>query len=322
MSSKTMNEKKLMIPKFIAYMVLIMFLSFMYYLNKPIYTPKVLYIPKGSINQIIAQMHNKSYDVSKLDALLLRLIGSPQSGWINLENGANTKADFLYKITHAKAALQNVTLIPGETTFVFLNQLAQNLQLDRGKLQKEYDKQAPVLEGAFLPNTYSLPLGITEKELIRILLNVSSKKMKKLSYKFFGNYNEKRWFHYVAIASVIQKESANVEEMPIVSSVIYNRIRKGMKLQMDGTLNYGKYSHIKVTSKRIKEDRSIYNTYIHNGVPSVPVCNVSIEAIKAAVFPAKTSYLYFMKNKKGVHDFSCNYSTHLTNIKRATKRNK
>jgi UPF0755 protein len=143
--------------------------------------------------------------------------------------------------------------------------------------------------------------------------------MKALSQKLFATYNEKKWFHYVSMASVIQKESANVQEMPIVSSVIYNRIKIGMHLQMDGTLNYGKYSHVKVTAKRIKEDMSSYNTYKYAGVPSDPVCNVSFDAIKAAVFPEKTDYLYFMKNKSGVHDFSRNYSTHLKNIRRATK---
>jgi len=106
-----------------------------------------------------------------------------------------------------------------------------------------------------------------------------------------------------------------------VSSVIYNRIRKGMKLQMDGTLNYGKYSHIKITPKRIKQDKSIYNTYLHKGLPSLPVCNVSIKAIKAAIFPAKTNYLYFMKNKNNLHDFTCNYSTHMLNIRHATNWN-
>lgn len=109
--------------------------------------------------------------------------------------------------------------------------------------------------------------------------------------------------------------------MPIVSSVIYNRIKKGMKLQMDGTLNYGKYSHVKVTPKRIKNDNSIYNTYKHAGVPPLAICNVSFDAIKAAIFPAKTNYLYFMRSKNGKHDFTRHYSTHLRNIKRATKRN-
>jgi len=209
--------------------------------------------------------------------------------------------------------------IPGETTFIFLNELSQELNLDRDLLQTEYDKQTNIIEGAFVPNTYSLPLGITEKELIRILLLNSQTLMQELSIKLFGTYNHKKWFHFVAIASVIQKESANNKEMPIVSSVIYNRVKKKMKLQMDGTLNYGKYSHVKVTPRRIREDNSIYNTYKITGVPKVPVCNVSFEAIRAAIFPAKTKYLYFMKSKNGTHDFSCNYSTHLTNIKRATK---
>lgn len=294
-------------------------LSLMYYLNKPIYTPKVLYIPAGSINKIITQLQSKNYDVCKIDSFVLRLIGSPQSGWVDMQTNANTKADFLYKLTTSKAALQNVTLIPGETTYVFLNQLANNLHLDRKKLQNEFDRNAPVKEGAFVPNTYRLPVGITEKELIRMLLNTSHKKMKELSLKFFGTYNEKKWFHYVAIASIIQKESANKAEMPLVSSVIYNRIKKGMKLQMDGTLNYGKYSHQKITPYRIRHDTTTYNTYKHRGLPDTPVCNVSIDAIRAAIFPKKTNYLYFMKSKNGTHDFTCNYSTHLRNIRRATK---
>jgi len=314
-----MKIKKLTIAKYVLEMILIIILSFMYYLNKPIVTPKVLFIPKGSINKIISQMQVENYDVSKLDSLFLRVLGSPQSGWINMSTQINTKGDFLYKLVTAKAALQNVTLIPGETTYVFLNQLANNLHLDIEILKREFNRQTYIEEGVFVPNTYRMPIGITEKDLIYLLLDISKKQMKKFSIKIFGTYNETKWFHYVAVASVIQKESANVKEMPIVSSVIYNRIKKGMKLQMDGTLNYGKYSHTKVTALRIREDKSIYNTYKYRGIPALPVCNVSFDAIRAAVFPARTDYLYFMKSKNGTHDFSRNYSTHLVNIKRATK---
>lgn len=285
----------------------------------PIKTSSVLHIPKGSINQIISQLKTQNYQVSKLDSLLLRAMGSPQSGWISFANVYLTRGDFLYKLTHSKAALQEITLIPGETTYIFLNQLSDNLKLDRKKLQNAYDTYSNIEEGAFVPNTYKIPIGITEEELIKLLLKTSLKQMKDLSIKFFGNYDEKKWFRYVAIASVIQKESANVKEMPIVSSVIYNRIKKGMKLQMDGTLNYGRYSHLRVTPKRIREDKSVFNTYIHKGIPKIPVCNVSFDSIKAAVFPAKTNYLYFMKSKNGTHDFSRYYSTHLDNINRATK---
>jgi len=236
-----------------------------------------------------------------------------------MSTNINTKADFLYKLTTAKAALQDVTLIPGETTYVFLTQLATELKLDFTILQDEFSRQSLMSEGALVPNTYKMPVGITEKELITLLLRASLEESVRFSKRLFGNYNEKKWFHYVAIASVIQKESANIEEMPLVSSVIYNRINKGMKLQMDGTLNYGKFSHVKITPKRIKEDNSQYNTYVYRGVPKTPVCNVGFEAIRAAIFPAKTDYLYFMKSKSGKHDFSCNYSTHLRNIRRVTK---
>lgn len=316
-----MNDKALTIVKWIFKIVFIIILSFMYYLNKPIQTQKVVFIPKGSINQIITQLSEKKYNLSRLDSLILRLIGSPQSGWIDIGTTSSTRADFLYKLTRAKAALQNVTLIPGETTYIFLNELSKKLNLSLEKLQYEYSKQTTQEEGALVPNTYRLPIGITERELIKILLSHSHKQMQELSIKLFGTYNEKKWFHFVAIASVIQKESANIEEMPLVSSVIYNRIKKGMKLQMDGTLNYGKYSHQRITSKRIREDNSLYNTYKNRGVPKIPVCNVSFDAIRAAVFPAKTDYLYFMKSKSGGHDFSRNYSTHLSNIKRVTKGN-
>jgi len=316
---RKMKVKILSMIKYVFEIVLIIIVSFMYYLNQPIESPKVLYIPSGSITKIITHLKSSNQKISKLDGLLLRLIGSPQSGWINVRNKHNTKADFLYKLTTAKAALQNITLIPGETSFIFLKQLSQQLQLNSTTLQNEYKKQVKFHEGSFVPNTYKIPIGITEHALIKLLLKVSYKNRVALSKKIFGTYNAQKWLQYVTIASIIQKESANKSEMPLVSSVIYNRLKKGMKLQMDGTLNYGKYSHVKVTPKRIKEDRTTYNTYKHRGLPDFPVCNVSDNAIVAAIFPAKTKYLYFMKSKKGTHDFSCNYSTHLKYIKHATK---
>lgn len=311
-----------MIIKYVLAIALLITLSLIYYLLKPIHTPKVLYIPAGSVHNIITHLESQNLDVTLLDLFLLRFIGSPQSGWIDIKSQSNTKADFLYKLTTAKAALQNVTLIPGETTYMFFLQLEKELDLNATLLQNAFKKHSPVEEGSLVPETYKLPKGITEEQLVKLLLQSAHKRHLALAQKFLGSYDQTKWFHYVAIASVIQKESANVEEMPLVSSVIHNRLKCNMPLQMDGTLNYGKYSHIRITPKRIKEDMSSYNTYKHRGVPSTPVCNVSEEAIEAAFLPAKSEYLYFMKNKKGTHDFSCNYSTHLKNIRYVTKRNK
>ena len=147
--------------------------------------------------------------------------------------------------------------------------------------------------------------------------NIPQKKYEKLATKYLKKYDKKEWLKYLIIASIIQKESANRAEMPIVASVIYNRLSIDMPLQMDGTLNYGKYSHIKVTPKRIRTDKSKFNTYKNRGLPPYPICSVSIDAIESALKPATTKYLYFMKNRDGVHDFTDSYKSHLNNINRA-----
>ncbi|MEA1918698.1 MAG: endolytic transglycosylase MltG [Campylobacterota bacterium] len=279
----------------------------------------MLYIPKGNITQIISHLQSKNFDLTRLDNYIVRFIGYPQQGWIDIGSHRLSHADFLYRLTTAKAALVDVTLIPGETTYFFLNDLAQQLNLDRRQLQLYFEKYAPLKEGAFVAETYKLPLGITEKKAIKILLYRSREQMRAWSEKIFGTFDEKKWFHFVTLASVLQKEAASIEDMSMVSSVIYNRLSKGMRLQMDGTLNYGKYSHTKVTAKRIREELSSYNTYKYKGLPPLPVCNVGIDAVKAAIFPAKSEYLYFVRGKNGQHQYSRYYSTHKRNIANATK---
>ena len=89
---------------------------------------------------------------------------------------------------------------------------------------------------------------------------------------------------------------------------------------MDGTLNYGKYSHMKVTPSMIKNDTTDYNTYKNRGLPKSPVCAIEFEAIKAAIFPVKSNYLYFMKSSDGMkHDFSSSYKKHKQNIHKVKK---
>lgn len=315
----TMNEMKLTILKWIVKILFIMALSVIYYLNIPITSSQVIFIPKGGINQIITYLKSKSVEVTVIDAYILRLIGQPQQGWIHIKDKELTRADFLYKLTTAKAAMIDITLIPGETTYIFLQTLSQELDLSFTALQKSYKEQAYSKEGVLAPNTYKIPKGISESKLVKYLLKESKKREIEISQKIFGMYKESKWLRFVTIASIIQKEAASIDEMPLISSVIYNRLKKGMRLQMDGTLNYGKYSHVKVTSRRIKSDRSSYNTYRIKGLPPYPVSTVSSEAIRSAIFPAKTNFLYFVKGKNGKHKFTRYYSTHIKNIRNATK---
>ena len=227
--------------------------------------------------------------------------------------------EFLYKLTTAKAAMKDITLIPGETTYMFSVLMSKEFNINSKKLYQYFKDYSLTEEGSLVPDTYKLPLGVDEKMAALILTNSSRKRHQTWSKKIFGSFNKRKWKRYLIMASIIQKEAANKKEMPIVSSVIYNRLKKGMKLQMDGSLNYGKYSHQRITAKRIRTDKSHYNTYKYRGLPQEAVCNVELSAIKASIFPAKTNYLYFMKGKNGTHDFSRYYSTHLRNISTATK---
>ncbi|NLC28535.1 MAG: aminodeoxychorismate lyase, partial [Campylobacteraceae bacterium] len=84
--------------------------------------------------------------------------------------------------------------------------------------------------------------------------------------------------------------------------------------QMDGTLNYGYFGNTKVTPERIRTDISSYNTYKYAGLPPQPISTVSKDAILAAIFPAQSDYLYFVRNKTGSHTFSKTYEAHLKAI--------
>ncbi len=292
-------------------------ISFAFYTTIPLKTTQTLFVPQGSINTIISQLTKKGYELSIIDNYIIRLMGSPQTGWIHIGKNELNRIDFLYKLTSAKAMIQKVTLIPGETSELFFEDLAKDLKLNKIKLKKYYHEFSSYPEAGIYADTYYVPHGIKEKHLMNFLILESEKKYKNFSEKIYGNYDKKQWLQVLIIASIIQKEAANNKEMPLVSSVIHNRLKKKMRLQMDGTLNYGKFSHIKVTPERIKMDTSTFNTYKHKGLPPSPIGAVSIAAIKAAIKPAKSEYLYFMKNKEGTHDFSKSYKTHRKNIRKA-----
>ncbi|MFA7084341.1 MAG: endolytic transglycosylase MltG [Arcobacteraceae bacterium] len=287
----------------------------LFYVNLFVYSTKVIYIPKGSTNSIITYLSKSGYELNFIDKTLVRFLGYPQQGWIDLKAQKMTKADFLYKLVTSKAALKEVTLIPGETYYFFLKDVALKMGLSEIKLFNAYRKYAFREDGNILAESYSLPMGMSEENLIYYLISYTQRRYEEFSKKIFGEYTPQNWYYYISIASVIQKEAASKEEMPLVSSVVYNRLNKGMPLQMDGTLNYGRYSHERVTAARIREDDSYYNTYLNKGIPQHPVCAISLDAIKAAIFPAKTEYLYFVKdNRTSMHRFSTNYKDHVNNI--------
>ena len=260
------------------------------------------------MNYTIKKLQKSGIDILNIDKYILFFIGKPQSGWIDVKKTKMTKYDFLYRLSHSKAALKKITIIPGETDYFIYKQIAK-------KMGFKYLKCRNIPQNFIYPNTYYLPYGFSKKEVCNYLYNISLKKHKNISKRIFGYWNFKKYYNFLIVASIIQKEAGSIKEMKIVSSVIYNRLKRHMKLQMDGTLNYGKYSHLKITAKRIKQDKTKFNTYKYYGLPNKPVCVVSQYAIIAAIFPAHTKYLYFVR-VNGKHKFTKSYKEHLKNVKK------
>ncbi len=241
-------------------------------------------------------------------------MGNPLPGWVYLGKTRIDRLELLARITLRRSHYKPLTLIPGETRYFFLRQMAKKFDFNLTRLETEYDRLSPFPEAGILAETYHVPLHLQEKGALKLLIDLSMRRYRQQAVNAWGEWDPKRWQRILTIASIIQKEAANTAEMPHISSVIHNRLAKKMRLQMDGTLNYGRYSHTPVTPERIRTDTTSFNTYRHRGLPDSPICSVSLSAITAALHPAKTSYLYFMKNNRGTHDFSTTYKGHLKNV--------
>ncbi len=298
----------------------------MFYITIPLDVPQTIFdkgvkLPKGSVTNTIKSLQKQGFKLSIIDTYLLVAIGQPKVGEIELKREQINRIDFLYKLTiFAKQDFNIITLIPGETKELFFDNIANKYNLNYKNLDGNYSKYSFYPEAGIVPDTYHVPKGIKEEKLIKFLIESTERRYKKIALKELKRYNKKEWLVYLTVASIVQKEAANRAEMPKIASVIYNRLKRDMPLQMDGTLNYGRYSHIKVTPERIKEDKSKFNTYLNRGLPPYPICSVSLNAIEAAIYPDKNSYLFFMKNGDGVHDFSNSYQEHLKNVERAKRR--
>ncbi len=302
-------NKKYIVTKTIAVIevLLVFVIFFLFYFTRPVKSSRVIFIPKGNTNYTIKVLQKRGLDITDFDYLIIGIMGYPQAGWVDLKGTHFTKGDFLYRLTHNKAALKNITIIPGETNYFIYKLIGRKL-----KIKNFY---CNIDEGFIKPDTYKLPIGMKREEVCKYLYKKSLKWHKTIAKKFFGVWNYKTYKKYLIIASIIQKEAANKKEMKLISAVIHNRLKKHMKLQMDGSLNYGSYSHTPITPQRIKEDNSFYNTYKYYGLPKKPICVVSLDAIIAAIFPAKVNYLYFVKC--GKHQlFSATYNEHLKNIRK------
>lgn len=170
---------------------------------------------------------------------------------------------------------------------------------------KKNDKVRNPLEGFLFPDTYNFKEGSTPDEVIKTMLNQFESVMKEVENETGVKIPEDKIYEVVTKASIIEKEARIDEDRPLISSVIDNRLQKGMPLQIDATVIYALGKHVDVVSLKDLKVDSPYNTYKHKGLPIGSICNPGKPSLIAAIKPEKTDYLYYLLIKgSNKHDFT------------------
>lgn len=167
------------------------------------------------------------------------------------------------------------------------------------------------LEGYLFPDTYSFNIGITANEIISIMINRFEQVMVEVQTETGVSIPEQEYERYVNMAAMIEKEARVDEDRPLVSSVIYNRLEKGMPLQLDATILYSLGQHKQVVTYKDLEVDSPYNTYKNKDLPIGPIASPGKPSLIAAVVPEKTDYLFYLLAKDNKHYFTNNYDDFL-----------
>jgi UPF0755 protein len=172
------------------------------------------------------------------------------------------------------------------------------------------------LEGVYFPDTYLIPIGEKNYDIAQRMINHFNEKFASYPDKFAQK--NILWTTGLKIASLIQRETNNPADMPIISGIIWNRLEIGMKLDIDATLQYakgkanGKWWGTVTGSDKFIE--SPYNTYLNKGLPPTPICNPGLEAIDAALNPAQTDCIFYLHDHQGVMHCAKTYTQHLENV--------
>jgi UPF0755 protein len=214
----------------------------------------------------------------------------------------------------SQTPLRSVENTVSPTPFINKNKFLKLAQEGKDNFNFPFKNQDPLpsLEGYLFPDTYILP-RMSEEELISTMLeNFSS----KIDVELLDRARKMGWsFHEVlTLASIIEKEAGVEEEKPVISSVFYNRLAIGMKLESDPTVAYALGNPKRPLTYEDLGVDSPYNTYLYPGLPPGPICNPGLSSIKAALYPASTNYYYFVATGDGRHLFAETYQEHLNNI--------
>ena len=289
----------------------------------PVRTPVVFDVVRGDsvsgvANRLMMGGVIRSDELFKLSVKLHG--GKIQHGQYDIPRGASVWriADML---ANGRVATVTVVVPEGLTVKQIKQLLLQNSELTGG-VECVDNVSRPVCnlqDGQLFPDTYTVARGTSRLAFLGLMY----KKMQALQKNLERAYRVyprplKTWNDVMTLASIVQKETPRVREMPIVASVYLNRLNKGMRLQADPTVVYaltdglGDMQGRALLSGHLKID-SPYNTYRNAGLPPAPIANVGQSAIGAVLKPADTNFLFFVADGQGGHKFSKTYDEHKQN---------
>ena len=174
------------------------------------------------------------------------------------------------------------------------------------------DESIETTEGYLFPRRYDFEKGVTAAQVVDRLLGQYLLETEGLDIAGARERHGLTEHELVTVASLIEKESANAGERPVIASVIYNRLRRDMPLQIDATIQYALAKPKENLSLSDLEVDSPYNTYENPGLPPGPICSPSRQSLEAAIDPDQTGYLYYVlqANDRG-HFFTDDYEAFL-----------
>lgn len=313
-----MRSLKYLIPPFVALIVLA---SFEIFVADPVPSAQgefVLIRPQATAHQVAQTLSGRGIIKSSRRFLFFaRIFGFDkriQPGRYYLPAG-RSELELLKTITSLRYSKGRVTIPEGLT----INEIAAILESNGVSSATDFLNYAthfklPAVdltnvEGFLFPDTYDLPVGLGAKKTVDIMVN-----------RFYTVFDELKKelgvdsvtvAETVVLASLIEKEAKLNQERPVIASVFTNRLKKGIRLECCATVEYILPAHKPALTYTDLKTPSLYNTYLHPGLPPGPICNPGRASLRAALKPAHTDYLYFVAQGDGSHKFSKTLTDHI-----------
>ena len=232
--------------------------------------------------------------------------------------GPQTPMEILATLKQGKVKLYRFTIPEGQNMFQIARRVAKTglcnekefLTLCRDpRFIRELKVPSHTLEGYLYPDTYFFPITATCKDIIRKMVilfhGTLTPQWRKRAEDIGFTVQE-----IVTLASMIEKETADAAERPLIASVFHNRLKRKMKLQSDPTVVYGDHEFKgRIRTKHLRR-KTPYNTYTIKGLPLGPISNPGARALEAALYPATSDYLFFVSKNNSTHHFSVTLKEH------------